>query len=448
MKSKKVFVCSSCGEESLTWQGKCPVCGEWNTFKEFSIGGERGSTRNSRSTSGAVATVLTKLDLQEAQAVPRISTHFEEVNRVLGGGIVPGSIILIGGEPGIGKSTLLLQVAQAVTGKHAVAYFSGEESTGQVAGRAERLGITPEFYFANETRMNIIREQITSQPIDCVVIDSIQTLYDDTFPSTPGSLVQVRECALQLQSLAKQEGIAVILVGHITKEGTVAGPKTLEHMVDVVLYLEGEARTDVRLLRSVKNRFGATFEVGLLRLDEMGMHDVADPTELFIETHVSPVAGSALTVVLEGVRPMLVELQALVVPTAFGYPKRTSSGYDLQRLQILLAILDSRVGTQFNSRDVYVNVVGDYRINDRAADLALCMALISALHEQPLPLKTVFMGEVGLTGEIRRVAQYDRRIKEIERLGYSGAPAAKTVADIGQSLGITQSKRRRNHGGE
>jgi len=437
-KTKTMYVCSSCGEESITWQGRCPICGEWNTFKEFKT--EVKSTKSAASTQ---STPIARLSVHtETLEKPRTTTGLEEFDRVLGGGLVAGSVILLGGEPGIGKSTLLLQVSHYMSQSDKIIYFSGEESDLQVAGRAKRLGIRPEFLFANETRISNIREAIRAEQPNLVIIDSIQTLYDESYPSTPGSLVQVRECALQLQEIAKREGVSVILVGHITKEGTVAGPKTLEHMVDVVLYLEGEPRSEMRILRSMKNRFGATFEVGLFELGESGLTNITDPSSLFIEAHAGDVPGTALTAVLEGVRPILVEVQALVVPTAFGYPKRTSSGIDLQRLHILLAILESRVGVSFASSDVFLNVVGGYKIQDRGADLAICLALLSAQSDSPLPAKQVFYGEVGLTGEVRKVVQSDRRDKETLRLGYESSPKNRMLREIGNQFGVMKSTRR------
>lgn len=442
-KTRTLYVCDHCGEESISWQGRCPVCQEWNTFKEFKTEVRTGAGKTS--TTGQ-ALDLKPLNTQiETGIKSRIETRLPEFDRVLGGGVVPGSVVLLGGEPGIGKSTLLLQVAQYVAESNTVIYFSGEESESQVAGRAKRLGLNPTFLFANETRLGTIQQTLTQLQPKLVIIDSIQTLYDDAFPSTPGSLVQVRECSLRLQEFAKANNISVILVGHITKEGTVAGPKTLEHMVDVVLYLEGEPRSEMRILRSMKNRFGATYEVGLFELGEKGMASIADPSSLFIEDHTGEVPGTALTAVLEGVRPILVEVQALVVPTAFGYPKRTSSGVDLQRLHILLAILESRTGASFSSADVFLNVVGGYRIADRAADLAICMALLSAASGVALAAKQVFYGEVGLTGEIRRVGQMERRTTEVTRLGYITPPAFKSVRDIGNEFGVLKSRRRRSN---
>lgn len=424
-KTKKVYVCSECGEESIAWQGKCPVCGVWNSLKEIHI-----DTTPAKLSPSALPK-LEKLDVGKAlESVARHQTGIAEFDRVLGGGIVPGSVVLLGGEPGVGKSTLLLQAVQALGSNQAVVYFSGEESLHQVADRAKRLGVAPTFYFQNETRIDYILASISQSKPATVVIDSIQTLYDERFPSTPGSLVQVRECALRLQTLAKSTHTTVILVGHITKEGTLGGPKTLEHMVDVVLYLEGEPRSDTRLLRSVKNRFGATNEVGLFTLEQNGMIPVANPALLFVESDRPTIAGTALTAVIEGIRPILVEVQALVVPTAFGYPKRTSLGVDPQRLSIVLAILEARAGLSLGQHDVFINVVGGYKLHDRSADLGVCMAIASAVSGVALPPKQVFYGEVGLSGEIRQLAKQDRRASEVTRLGFRPSPDAKSLKEL------------------
>ncbi len=440
-KTKTLYVCNNCGEESLTWQGRCPVCGEWNTFKEFKVDAKAPS----RTSSGPVDELKPLTINPQGPLATRYVTGSSEFDRVLGGGIVPGSVTLLGGEPGIGKSTLLLQVAHTLAQHYKVIYFSGEESEYQVGGRATRLGLQPNFLFSSQTRMADIRASLTKETPQIIIVDSIQTLYDDQFPSTPGSLVQVRECALQLQDIAKREDISVLLVGHITKEGTVAGPKTLEHMVDVVLYLEGEARSDTRILRSMKNRFGATYEIGLFSLEEKGMRDVTDASALFTEDHESVVAGTALTAVLEGARPIIVEVQALVVPTVFGYPKRTSLGLDVQRLHILLAILESRANCPLGQFDVFINVVGGYRMADRRADLAICLAILSAASGTPLPARQVFYGEVGLTGEIRASAQHDRITKEVERLGYIPNPRSKSLKQMSQTLGLTVSRKKHDN---
>lgn len=438
-KLKTVYVCAACGEESITWQGKCPNCGQWNTFKSLTIApGKSNETTHPME-------ALRVLEVRRDEDKPRYSSGLVEFDRVLGGGIFPGSVILLGGDPGVGKSTLLLQTAHYLSSTSKIIYFSGEESRQQVASRATRLTIKPRFLFSNETRIASIRSLLNSEKADCIVIDSIQTLYDDNYPSTPGSLVQVRECALQLQEFAKQSGTSVFLIGHITKEGTVAGPKTLEHMVDVVLYLEGDSASEMRLLRSMKNRFGATNEIGLFEFHEQGLKDVADPAYLFTEARSTPIAGTALTVVCEGERPIIVEIQSLVTPTPFGYPKRTSSGFDLARLHILLAVLERRVGCTLSSSDVFLNVVGGYRITDRSADLGVCMAILSAVSGVALPNKNAFWGEVGLTGEIRKHGNDSRRTKEIQRLGYTPSTPHTIISQVAEEFGLNQ-KQRRSHG--
>lgn len=428
MKQKTIYVCRQCGEESIAWQGRCPVCEQWNSFQALTVAGPV-------KTGGRVtAATLETLSLATTPAAERQVTGIEEFDRAVGGGLVAGSVVLIGGEPGVGKSTLLLQLVDRLGA--VASYFSGEESLAQVADRARRLALTPAFSFANETDVNRIVAAVENASPKLIVIDSIQTMYDDAYPSTPGSLVQVREAALKLQLLAKRRGVIVMLVGHITKEGTVAGPKTLEHMVDVVVYLEGDPRHNIRLLRSVKNRFGATHEVGLFALTERGLEGVTDPTMLFTENHSPTIAGSALTVAIEGLRPILIEVQALVVPTAFGYPKRTALGIDLQRLSILLAIIEARTAVRLDHADVFVNVVGGYRLTDRSADLAVCLAVLSAHRAVALPAKTVFVGEVGLTGEVRPPSQGERRAAEAKRLGFVLGRTGGQLAEIAAGLGL------------
>lgn len=404
----------------MVWQGKCPVCGEWNTFKEFTIGRDsRGSAGGSNSASAAA---VRPLSLVGADNSHRLSSGLGEFDRALGGGFVLGSVILLGGDPGIGKSTVTMQIAHNLA-NDGVIYFSGEESEGQVANRALRLGLKPSFKFANITNVQTILATIEQEKPKLVIIDSIQTLYDDAFPSTPGSLVQVRESSLRLQELAKRTGTIVILIGHVTKEGSVAGPRTLEHMVDVVLYLEGDRRTDARILRGAKNRFGATHEIGLFRLTETGMEGIDNPSVLFMSEHAEPAPGTILTAAIDGSRPVIAEIQSLVTPTAFGLPRRTSSGIDLNRLHLLIAIVANRAGLpSLGQCDVFLNIVGGYTIHDRAADLAVCLALASGLTNVPLPLGLVAYGEVDLTGSIRPVPMASQRASEAKRLGLSVMP--------------------------
>lgn len=438
-KAKKVYVCSACGEEAMTWQGRCPVCQAWNTMTELNL----GTTTKRGAAEKAEAAAVRPLDVAKIASGGRIVTGIGEFDRVLGGGFVPGSIILIGGDPGIGKSTLLLQVANRCA-ERGVIYFSGEESEYQVADRARRLGLAPSFNFANETHVPTIEATILREQPELVIVDSIQTLYDDRLPSTPGSLVQVRESALRLQELAKKSNTIIILIGHVTKEGTVAGPRTLEHMVDAVLYLEGDRRSDARIIRGIKNRFGATYEIGLFKLGEKGMEEIANPSVLFMAEHIEPAPGTILTATIDGARPIVVEIQALVAPTSFGYPKRTATGIDLNRLHLLLAIMTNRAGLSgLATSDVFINVVGGYAIHDRATDLAICLALASGLTNKALPSGLVAYGEVDLTGQIRPVTMGKQRRNEAERLGLG--PVLDDVATVRQAIGQYGLTKAREH---
>jgi len=415
-KSTIVFVCDKCGEEYSQWQGRCSNCGEWNTLKEFSIPVADKRDMRSAGYSGATTSKKQRLKDVAGERLQRRTAGVSEVDRVLGGGVVPGSVILLGGDPGIGKSTLLMQVAAQFDGE--VLYVSGEESPEQIKLRAERLSITSEnIQLLALTNVEAIAAIIEKETPGLLVIDSIQTMYDPNFPSTPGSLVQVRESAMRIQQLAKILGVPVVLVGHITKEGTVAGPRTLEHLVDVVLYLEGDPQHDLRILRAVKNRFGDITETGLLAMGENGLTEVGNPGEFLLSERVQA-AGSVLTTIMEGTRPLLVEVQALTVPSVFGYPRRTASGFDLNRLNLLLAVLQRRAGIDLSNQDVFLNVVGGLKVKDPAVDAAVCAALASAVTNTPLPEKLCIIGEIGLAGEMRRVQQQARREKEVTLLGY------------------------------
>lgn len=399
----------------MQWQGKCNVCGNWNTLKEFKVSQQASSRARSGEQVDLQPQPLASVSREKSERQP---SGFGEVDRVLGGGIVPGSVILVGGDPGIGKSTLLLQVAAQVAAQSTVLYISGEESPAQIKLRADRLGLQTEpLELLCQTNINQIATILETKKYGLVIIDSIQTMYDPEFPSTPGSIVQVRECAIRFQQIAKQLQISIVLVGHITKEGTVAGPRMLEHLVDVVLYLEGESQHDLRVLRAVKNRFGDAAEVGLFTMQETGLIEVANPSLLLLEGR-SLAAGSVLTMVMEGSRPVLVEVQALTVPTVFGNPRRTASGFDLNRLNLLLAVLQRRAGIDLSNYDVYINIVGGLRVKDPGVDLAVCMALTSAQADQVVDEKLVCVGEVGLGGELRNVSQQERRQKEATQLGY------------------------------
>lgn len=426
-----VFVCSVCGEEYIQWQGRCSNCGNWNTLQEFKIpAGGKENTKNGFSNETQAAPQ--KLTAITGEKMVRRSTGMGEVDRVLGGGIVPGSVILLGGDPGIGKSTLLLQLAALI--KKPVLYVSGEESPEQIKLRAERLGINSlDISLLAATNVDAIQNVVENDRPALVIIDSIQTMYDPAFPSTPGSLVQVRETAIRIQRTAKQLGVPVVLVGHITKEGTVAGPRTLEHLVDVVLYLEGEPEHELRVLRAVKNRFGDASETGLLAMGEKGLAEIGSPSSFLLQERVQA-PGSVLTAVLEGSRPVLIEVQALTAPTVFGYPRRTASGFDLNRLNLLLAVLQRRANVDLSNHDVFVNIVGGLKVKDPAVDAAICVALASARTGVALSEKLCILGEVGLAGEIRRVSQQERREKEITQLGFSLPKASRELRTLLASL--------------
>jgi len=409
-KTKEIYLCDSCGNEFPVWSGKCPACGEWNTLKEFKT--QSSKSKSSRDSAFEVK----KIGEIETKDSGRISSNISELDRVLGGGIVPGSIILLGGEPGIGKSTLLLQVAGNLS---KTLYLSAEESASQVKMRAGRLGVkNEEIWLASDGDISELGHEIEKNKPDLLIVDSIQTVYLPDYDATPGSLLQVRECGIFLQQLAKKSGIPIILIGHVTKEGNLAGPRILEHLVDVVLYLEGERFNDARVLRGVKNRFGATDEVGIFSLQEKGLIEITNPSELFISEY-SMKPGSVVTVTFEGTRPLLVEIQALAVPTNFGYPKRTSSGFDLNRLNLLAAVISKKTNANLSNYDIYLNVAGGIKLSEPAVDLAICAAIVSSFKNKPFKQKYCFFGEVGLSGEIRRIIKQDQRTKEAKTYGFS-----------------------------
>lgn len=423
-KSKTTYLCLNCQQQFSTWSGRCPNCNEWNTIVEQESQGQEFSN-------GATAATLLPLNEVSLQPKKRLRTKNDEFDRVLGGadpGIVVGSVILLAGTPGIGKSTLLLQVASSLVGS---LYFSAEESLEQIRLRSERLGLKDSaLLISAERRLPNIIQAIKERRPDFVVIDSIQTVFDENLPGTPGSLVQVRENCWRLQQFAKVEGIAILLVGHVTKEGVVAGPKVLEHLVDVVLYLEGERQTGLRVLRAEKNRFGATDEVGIWQLGSSGFTAVADPSHLFESIITDNVPGRAIGVTLEGSRPFIVEVQALTTKTIFGYPKRSAQGIDMGRLTLLSAVVENRLKLPINQFDIYLNIVGGLTIKDPGLDLAIVAAIVSSVTGQALPVKTVLAGEVGLLGEIRPPTQGAKRRQEVERLGYRINQKLKTVNDL------------------
>ncbi|GFZ77090.1 DNA repair protein RadA [Elstera cyanobacteriorum] len=435
------YVCQSCGAFYAKWQGQCTACGEWNTLVEESapppVGGKKGASAP-RTRGGG----LDFVDLHGSSApAPRRPSGIGELDRVTGGGIVPGSAILIGGDPGIGKSTLLTQLVArlAETGARC-AYISGEEAVDQVRLRAGRLGISaaPVALASATALRDILPALETDNPPDVVVIDSIQTMYLDALDSAPGTVGQVRACAQELIRAAKKRGFALILVGHVTKEGAIAGPRVLEHMVDTVLYFEGERGHQFRILRAVKNRFGPTDEIGVFEMTDRGLSEVPNPSALFLAERRDNVSGAAVFAGMEGTRPVLVEIQALVAPTSFGTPRRAVVGWDSGRLAMVMAVLDARCGLSIGAQDVYLNVAGGLRISEPAADLAVAAALVSAYSGEPVPPDMVVFGEVGLAGEVRQVGQTDARLKEALRLGFGRAliPARRAGAAQGSS-GLT-----------
>jgi len=424
-KSKSSFLCQQCGYASAKWLGQCPSCKNWNTFVEELV--EQGSSKvpDWRSSTTQIsgkktskAAIIHEIVYQDEQ---RMATPDKEFNRVLGGGIVPGSLVLIGGEPGIGKSTLMLQVALGLSQVKTL-YISGEESEQQIKMRAERLSqhAKANCYILTETSTQQIFKQIEVVQPDIVVIDSIQTLHSSQIESAPGSVSQVRECTAELLRFAKETSTPVFIVGHITKDGSIAGPKVLEHMVDTVLQFEGDRHHVYRILRAVKNRFGSSSELGIYEMQGQGLREVSNPSEIMLSQREEPVSGVAIAAMLEGARPLLIEVQALVSTTAFGNAQRTSTGFDSKRLNMLLAVLEKRFGFRLSAQDVFINIAGGLRVEDPAIDLAVVAAIISSQQDMPLPGHLAFAGEIGLSGEIRAVNRIEQRIAEAEKLGFEG----------------------------
>ncbi|KJY55008.1 DNA repair protein radA [Lactobacillus kullabergensis] len=420
-KLKTKYKCRSCGYISASYLGRCPNCGAWNQFEK-----ETEAVQN-RSTKGSPSRLIKKTGISEpvklgnvkAEKEERIQTSMEELNRVLGGGIVPGSLVLIGGDPGIGKSTLMLQIMSELANQYKVLYVSGEESANQIKLRADRLGLPAnDMMLYPETDMEDIRQQISELEPDFVVIDSIQTMNEPSLDSMTGSASQVREVTSELMKIAKMDAITVFVIGHVTKEGAIAGPKILEHMVDTVLYFEGDEHHAYRILHSVKNRFGAANEIGMFEMVNKGLKEVTNPSAVFLDERLPKSTGSAIVVSLEGTRPILAEIQALVTPTAFGYAKRTTSGIDYNRAGLLLAVLEKRGNLMLQNQDVYLTATGGIRLNEPAVDLAVVMAIASSYKNQEILPTDCFVGEVGLTGEVRRVNQIDARIKEAAKTGF------------------------------
>ena len=414
-KSKIIFVCRNCGAEAPKWLGKCPACGQWNSYVEEIIRTKMPSERPGDPEKNARPVRLSEISSVEEI---RLDTTIGEFNRVLGGGLVQGSVVLLGGEPGIGKSTLALQVALKLT-REKVLYVSGEESNRQIKIRAERIGLSNDnCYFLSETSLDAIFNQIANVHPGLIIIDSVQTLQDESLGSTPGSISQVRECAIKLLRFAKETSIPVILIGHITKDGTLAGPKVLEHIVDTVLLFEGDHHYLYRILRSTKNRFGTTAELGIFEMQQLGLREVTNPSEILINKNNEGLSGVAIGVTVDGARPFLIEVQALVSTAAYGMPQRIATGYDVRRLNMLLAVLEKRAGFKLVNRDVFLNIAGGIRINDPGLDLAVIIAVLSSNFDRPVKKDICFSAEIGLSGEIRPVNRIEQRIREAEKLGF------------------------------
>lgn len=426
-KAKTVFFCSECGYESSKWMGQCPACKSWNTFvEEKQSVTKKGGAKPRRASASPIS--MSEVSTKSEERIP---TGIGELDRVLGGGIVTGSLSLVGGDPGIGKSTLLLQVCRnLVNAKRKVLYVSGEESAHQIKMRAERIGaFDDELLLFCETNLEEILEGIRKVRPEFVVIDSIQTMYSEELSAAAGSVSQVREVTAQMMRTAKEENIAVFIVGHVTKEGVVAGPRTLEHMVDTVLYFEGEREAAYRILRGVKNRFGSTNEIGVFEMCGNGLEEVENPSKMMLNGRPVDASGSVVVCSLEGTRPILIEIQALISPTSFQMPRRTAVGIDYNRVNLLMAVLEKRVGLQLGGCDAYVNLAGGMRLGEPAIDLGIILAIASSYKNMPLPEETIIFGEVGLVGEIRRVSQGDQRIKEAEKLGFKTCILPKANLD-------------------
>ncbi len=441
-KKRSQYVCQSCGRITAAYMGRCPQCGEFDTMVEEVLVSETAvPTKNPRAQT-ALNSKPQRLADVTADGFERLALPLAEFARVLGGGIVPGSLVLVGGDPGIGKSTLLLEVAGMVANQHGVTlYVSGEESSRQIKMRAERLQLTAhDLYLVTETRMGAIMQHIGDLQPQMLIIDSIQTTYLEEMTSAAGSVSQVRECASRLQELAKSQGVTVFLVGHVTKEGSIAGPRVLEHIVDTVLYLEGDPFHRYRLLRSVKNRFGATSEVGVFEMAERGMVEVPNPSEAFLAERQVNAPGSAIAVTMEGTRPLLVEIQALGSATTFANPRRTANGIDYNRLLLLTAVLTRRARLPLHDKDLFVNVIGGLQIDEPAADLAVAVAIASSVKDRPIHADMAFVGEIGLSGELRAVSQLEARLKEAAKLGFKRClipqSAGRRLAETPKGLAI------------
>lgn len=415
MKAKTIFVCNECGYESAKWMGKCPACNSWNTFFEEKISTKVESGKREKK----IQEEPKPLNSFVGQDAQRTSTGYAELDRVLGGGLVKGSLVLVGGEPGIGKSTLILQLCDKVKGEGKVLYVSGEESAEQIKLRADRLNIkNDDILFLGETDIDIIDQNIEELNPKLVIIDSMQTMYSEEISSAPGSVSQVREITSRIMKICKSRKITTIIIGHVTKDGNIAGPRVLEHMVDTVLYIEGERYFSYRMIRGVKNRFGSTNEVGMFEMQEKGMVEITNPSSILISERDDNPSGSVVVATVEGTRPLLVELQALVTQSVFGLPRRTANGIDYNRLTLLVAVMEKKAGFMLGNQDVYLNVVGGIKVNEPALDLGIILATASSFKNVSIPKGVIALGEVGLTGEVRTINMMEKRLKEAERLGF------------------------------
>ncbi len=416
-KAKTVFFCTNCGNETPKWMGRCPGCGAYNTMEEHiekpvASGKAKPSQACMRRKPQRIRDIVRNGEI-------RFSTGMGELDRVLGGGAVAGSLVLVGGAPGIGKSTLLLQICSSLCSGRRVLYISGEESEGQLKLRAERLGVSPEdLYILSETQLSDVVEATEEMKPDILIVDSIQTLYNEENDSSPGSVSQVKDCTMTMMQISKSQGITVFVVGHINKDGNIAGPKVLEHMVDCVLYFEGDPNTSYRLLRAAKNRFGSTNEIGVFEMMDVGLAEVPNPSQMLLEGRPEGASGTCVACVMEGTRPVLAEVQALVAKTSFNVPRRTADGFDFNRAVLLLAVAEKRTGMKLNVFDAYINVIGGLRLDEPGADLPVVLAVASSYRDTPIPGDLVAIGEIGLTGEIRSVSNMNQRLAEVSRLGF------------------------------
>ena len=416
-KTKTVYFCSECGNETPKWQGRCPGCGAWNTLQEHIE--KPAATGRAKAAPVGVSRIPKRLHEVDTGSEIRFSTGMGELDRVLGGGAVAGSLVLVGGAPGIGKSTLLLQICNQLCRERSVLYISGEESERQLKLRAQRLNVTPEnLYILSETRLSDVMEAVESTKPDILIVDSVQTLYNEENESSPGSVSQVKDCTMSMMQLSKTQGITVFVVGHINKDGAIAGPKVLEHMVDCVLYFEGDPNSSYRLLRAAKNRFGSTNEIGVFEMGDSGLIEVPNPSQMLLEGRPQGASGTCVACVMEGTRPVLAEVQALVTKTTFNVPRRAADGFDFNRAVLLMAVAEKRAGMKLNVFDAYINVIGGLRLDEPGADLPVVLAVASSYRDTVISDDLVAIGEVGLTGEIRTVSHMNQRLGEVSRLGF------------------------------